>query len=115
MKGTVRGPFDLAISLHENELVLDAVSREDGSRQRIALGLGGFRKIIKDYFAVCENYFQALNRSSPAQIEAVDMGRRSLHNEAAEMLRRRLARSVDVDLATARRLFTLLCVLQFRH
>ncbi len=114
VRGAAKGPYDLVVSMHGDELVMD-VSGADGMVRRITMALGGFRSIIKTYFALCESYNEALRHAGPAQIETVDMGRRGLHNEAAEMLRRRLARSVDVDMATARRLFTLICVLQIRR
>ncbi len=78
------------------------------------LPLAPFRGIVKDYFLICESYYSAIKRASPAQIEAIDMGRRGLHNEGSELLRERLADKVAVDLNTARRLFTLLCVLHIR-
>ena len=114
VRGPIRGPYDLQISLRGSELVLD-VSGADKRTRRIAVALSAFRTTIKAYFAVCESYYEALRHAGPSQIEAVDMGRRGLHNEAAEMLQRRLARAVEVDLPTARRLFTLVCVLQIRR
>ena len=108
------GPYDLVISQHGNELVFEAAGA-DQPKRRIAIGLSAFRSIIKDYFTLCESYYDAVRHQGPAQIETVDMGRRGLHNEGAEMLRRRLSRWVEVDLPTARRLFTLICVLQIRH
>jgi uncharacterized protein (UPF0262 family) len=73
-----------------------------------------FRSIIKDYFMVCESYYSAIKRASPSQIEAIDMGRRGLHNEGSEMLRERLDGKIDLDGETARRLFTLMCILHIR-
>jgi uncharacterized protein (UPF0262 family) len=108
------GPFHLHLGIEENRLILD-VRRENGdSLERITLPLTPFRGIVKDYFLVCESYFNAIRRSTPSQIEAIDMGRRGLHNEGSEMLRERLADKVVIDLNTARRLFTLLCVLHIR-
>jgi uncharacterized protein (UPF0262 family) len=78
------------------------------------LSLSPFRSTIKDYFMICESYYDAIRNSTPAQIEAVDMGRRGLHNEGSERLRERLAGKVDLDLDTARRLFTLICALYRR-
>jgi uncharacterized protein (UPF0262 family) len=78
------------------------------------LALGPFRRVVKDYFTVCESYYTALKSASPSQIEAIDMGRRGLHDEGAELLRERLAGKVEMDGNTARRLFTLLCVLHIR-
>jgi uncharacterized protein (UPF0262 family) len=73
-----------------------------------------FRMVIKDYFLVCESYFDAIKTSSPSQIEAIDMGRRGLHNEGAQMLQERMSQDVQLDQGTARRFFTLLCVLHMR-
>jgi uncharacterized protein (UPF0262 family) len=80
----------------------------------VVLPLSPFRKIVKDYFIICESYYNAVREASPSKIEAIDMGRRGLHNEGGEKLRERLAERVEVDLNTARRLFTLLCVLHIR-
>ena len=79
------------------------------------LALGRFRRPIKDYFAICDSYYQAIRQSSPAQIETVDMARRGVHNEAAELLKERLDGKIEVDFDTARRLFTLICVLHIRN
>ncbi len=114
VRGGLAGPYDLAISMHGAELVLD-ITGANAQTRRVTVALSAFRQTIKAYFAVCESYYEALRHAGPSQIEAVDMGRRGLHNEAAEMLQRRLARAVEVDLPTARRLFTLLCVLQIRR
>ena len=80
----------------------------------VTLPLLPFRRVIRDYFAVCETYYEAIKTASPARIEAIDMGRRGLHNEGSELLRERLKDKVEVDQDTARRLFTLICVLQIR-
>ena len=85
-----------------------------GSNETITLPLAPFRGIVKDYFMVCDSYYEAIRRSSLAQIEAIDVGRRSLHNEGSSLLIERLADKVEVDLDTARRLFTLICVLHLR-
>lgn len=108
------GPFHLHLAIEDNRLVLD-IRREDNSElDKIALPVTGFRSIVKDYFLICESYYAAIKRSTPSQIEAIDMGRRGLHNEGSEMLRERLAGKVEMDLQTARRLFTLICVLHIR-
>lgn len=109
-----RGPFDLHLGIEENRIVFDI---RDGAGEEIdclRLPLGSLRRVIKDYFIVCESYFEAIRRLSPAQIEAIDMGRRGLHNEGSEILRERLAGQVEIDDLTARRLFTLICVLHVR-
>jgi uncharacterized protein (UPF0262 family) len=108
------GPYHLDLAIEDNRLVLEVRGTDEVSYERIALSLTPFRGIVKDYFLICESYFAAIKRSSPAQIEAIDMGRRGLHNEGSELLRERLADKVAVDLGTARRLFTLLCVLHLR-
>jgi uncharacterized protein (UPF0262 family) len=112
--GGYEGPFHLDLAIEDNRLILDIRGTDDVSRERIALSLAPFRGIVKDYFLICESYFAAIKRASPTQIEAIDMGRRGLHNEGSELLRERLADKVVVDLGTARRLFTLVCVLHIR-
>lgn len=112
--GGYAGPFHLDLAIEDNRLVLDIRGTDDMSYERIALSLAPFRGIVKDYFLICESYFAAIKRASPTQIEAIDMGRRGLHNEGSELLRERLADKVVVDLGTARRLFTLVCVLHIR-
>jgi uncharacterized protein (UPF0262 family) len=109
-----RGPFHLDLAIEENRLNLDIRSQSDGSSETIVLPLAPFRGIVKDYFMVCESYYEAMRRSNLAQVEAIDMGRRSLHNEGSALLMERLADKVAIDHATARRLFTLICVLHLR-
>jgi uncharacterized protein (UPF0262 family) len=89
-------------------------SEADGSRETIVLPLAAFRGIVKDYFMVCESHYQAVKRSNLAQVEALDVGRRSLHDEGSTLLMERLADKVAMDHDTARRLFTLICVLHLR-
>jgi uncharacterized protein (UPF0262 family) len=109
-----RGPYRLKLRVEEGRLALD-VFREDRSHlETLVLALGRFRRPIKDYFAICDSYYQAIRQATPQQIETVDMARRALHNEAAELLQERLAGKIDVDFDTARRLFTLICVLHIR-
>ena len=110
--GAAGGPYDLRMGLIENRLMLD-VSGPDYARRHI-LSLSPFRSLIRDYFIICESYFQAIRNATPAQIEALDMGRRGLHNEASELLMTRLKGKVETDLDTARRLFTLICALHRR-
>lgn len=112
--GGYAGPFHLHLAIEESRLVLDLRSTEDEPLERILLPLAPFRGIVKDYFLICESYYNAIRRSTPSQIEAIDMGRRGLHNEGSELLRERLADKATIDLGTARRLFTLLCVLHIR-
>ena len=106
------GPYDLHMGLIENRLVLDVRGPE--YERRHILSLSPFRSLIKDYFMICESYYQAIRNSTPQQIEALDMGRRGLHNEASELLRTRLSGKIETDLDTARRLFTLICALARR-
>ena len=108
------GPFHLHLAIEENRLSIDVRSAANGSRETVVLPLAPFRGIVKDYFMVCESYYEAIRRSSLARIEAIDMGRRSLHNEGSSLLMERLADKVALDLDTARRLFTLICVLHLR-
>ncbi len=108
------GPYKIALSVEEGRLAI-AISREDGTLlETLILAMGRFRRPIRDYFAICDSYFQAIRQSTPHEIETVDMARRGLHNEAAEMLKERLEGKIDVDFDTARRLFTLICVLHVR-
>lgn len=108
------GPYHLRLAIEENRLVFAVHSADERPLARVPLALGGFRRVVKDYFTVCESYFAAIKTSSPSQIEAIDMGRRALHVEGAELLRLRLAEKIEVDVDTARRLFTLICVLHIR-
>jgi len=108
------GPYRLKLSLVESRLVF-AIARENGDPVMThILSLTPFRRIVKDYYMICESYYEAIRTSSPAQIEAIDMGRRGLHNEGSQTLLDRLAGKIDVDFDTARRLFTLVCVLHWR-
>jgi uncharacterized protein (UPF0262 family) len=105
------GPYRVRLSVEDGRLMI-AISRQDGIfLEGIILGLGRFHRPIREYFAICDSYYQAIRSSTPQQIETVDMARRGIHNDAAETLRERLQGKIDVDFDTARRLFTLLCVL----
>ena len=108
------GPYRLMLRVEDGRLIFE-ISREDGSLlEAIILGLGRFRRPIRDYFAICDSYYQAIKTATAQQIETVDMARRGLHNEAAEMLMDRLDGKIAVDFDTARRLFTLICVLHIK-
>lgn len=108
------GPYRLAISVEEGRLIL-AITREDSSPfETIILGLGRFRRPIRDYFGICDSYYQAIRSSTADQIETVDMARRAVHNEAAQLLIDRLEDKIELDFDTARRLFTLICVLHIK-
>ncbi len=110
--GAERGPFDLRLSLIEGRLVFDIQGPE--YEKRHVLSLSPFRMIVRDYFMICESYYAAIRQSTPSQIEALDMGRRGLHDEGSRLLRERLSGKVDTDHDTARRLFTLICALHRR-
>ncbi len=112
--GGFTGPYHLHMRIEEDRLVFDIRNEEENPLGEIALSARSFRRIIKDYFLVCESYFDAIKTKAPSQIEAIDMGRRGLHNEGADLLRDRLDGKVEIDLDTARRLFTLICVLHVR-
>jgi uncharacterized protein (UPF0262 family) len=108
------GPFKLLLAVEEGRLVL-TISHENGEvLETLIIALGRFRRPIRDYFAICDSYFQAVKTSTPAQIETIDMARRGIHNDAAELLKERLAEKIDLDFDTARRLFTLICVLHIK-
>ena len=108
------GPYRVTLRVEEGRLAIDIAAENGALLETIILGLGRFRRPIKDYFAICDSYFKALRQSTPQQIETVDMARRGLHNGAAELLMERLEGKIDVDFDTARRLFTLICVLHMR-
>lgn len=108
------GPYALTISLKDNRLVLDI--RLESGTPVIAhlLSLSPFRRIIKDYFLICDSYYAAIRSAAPARIEAIDMGRRGLHDEGSRILQDAISRKIKVDFDTARRLFTLVCVLHWK-
>jgi uncharacterized protein (UPF0262 family) len=112
--GDLEGPFHLHLSIEENRLIFDIRSDRDEPLTKITLPLTPFRAVVKDYFTVCESYYAAIKRASLTQIEALDMGRRAVHNEGSELLRERLDGKIELDQNTARRLFTLICVLHIR-
>jgi uncharacterized protein (UPF0262 family) len=108
------GPYTLHLSLADNRLVF-AISSEEGLLlQQIMLSLSPFRRIVKDYFLICDSYYAAIKTQPASKIEAIDMGRRGLHDEGSHLLMERLRGKVTVDIATARRLFTLLCALHWK-
>lgn len=108
------GPYRLQLGMAEHRLVFDIRDADDAPIAEVRLPLTPLRRAIKDYFTICESYYQAIRSASPSQIEAIDMGRRGLHDDASALLRERLANKIDMDFETARRLFTLICVLQIR-
>ncbi|MBE9557885.1 MAG: UPF0262 family protein [Proteobacteria bacterium] len=109
------GPYDLTLSIEDRQrLVLDIQAEKGEPVERVTLSVTPFRRIVKDYFQICESYFDAIKRLSPSQIETIDMARRGLHNEGSVMLSERLREKIDMDQDTSRRLFTLICVLHIR-
>jgi uncharacterized protein (UPF0262 family) len=112
--GGYAGPYRIKLRVEEGRLALDILTDAGALLETLVLGLARFRRPIKDYFAICDSYFNAIRNASAQQIETIDMARRGVHNDAAELLIERLAGKVDVDFDTARRLFTLICVLHIR-
>jgi uncharacterized protein (UPF0262 family) len=108
------GPYRLHLAIRERRLVFDVETEAQEKAAQFHLSLSPFNQVVKDYFQICESYFDAVKRLPPGQIEAIDMGRRGIHNEGSRILLERLAGKVDTDMATARRLFTLICVLHFK-
>ncbi len=107
------GPYRLGLSIREKRLVFDIKKEDESAAGEFHLSLGPFRQVVKDYFQICESYFDAVKTLPPSQIETIDMARRGIHNEGARVLQERLEGKADVDNDTARRLFTLICVLHF--
>jgi len=113
-QGAPPGPYALRLSIVERRLVFE-ITLEDGSPVgQLHLSMTPFRKIIKDYFMLCDSYYEAIRNAAPAQIETIDMARRGMHDEGSDILRERLEGKVKLDHGTARRLFTLICCLHMR-
>jgi uncharacterized protein (UPF0262 family) len=112
--GHQRGPYRLKLSILDKRLVFDIEDRDGCQCAIVGLALAPFRRLVKDYFLICESYYQSIRSAPRSQIETIDMARRGLHNEGSELLRERLAGKIEVDYDTARRLFTLVCVLYWR-
>lgn len=109
------GPYHVVLAIRDGRtLVFDIRDETDAPLLEVSIPLTPFRRIVKDYFTVCESYYGAIRNAPASRIEALDMGRRGLHNEGAELLRETLADRIEVDEETARRLFTLICVLHIR-
>ena len=113
-QGSAGGPYNLMLGIEENRLVFDIRLENDEAHGRVMLSMTPFRRVIKDYFLICESYFKAIRTAPPSQIQTLDMGRRGLHDEGSVLLVERLKGKIDVDADTARRLFTLICVLHLR-
>ena len=114
VKSLAPGPYKLNLAVRDRRLVFEVNTAADNPAGEFHLSLSPFRQIIRDYFAICESYFDAVKKLPPSQIEAIDMGRRGVHNEGARVLKERLEGKVEIDEATSRRLFTLICVLHFK-
>ncbi len=110
----VAGPYHLILSTQEGRLVLDVRNEAQHPLMAFGLSLTPFRRIVQDYFQICDSYYEAIRSASPQQIETIDMARRGLHNEGSEILIERLSGKVKTDLETARRLFTLVCALVWK-
>ena len=112
--GAGDGPFELYLSNVEKRLVFDVRRQGGQALGQVHLSMTPLRKIIKDYFMLCESYYDAIRNAAPAQIETIDMARRAMHNEGSEILAERLKNKIDIDDNTARRLFTLICSFHMR-
>ncbi|WP_260929033.1 UPF0262 family protein [Novosphingobium sp. 9] len=108
------GPYRLHLSVRDGRLSMKIADEAGAEVESLLLGLARFRRSIREYFAICESYYQAIRKATPQEIETIDMARRSIHNEAAEILIERLDGKIETDFVTARRLFTLICVLHIR-
>ncbi len=113
-KGAPDGPYHLLLSIREGRLVFDIQTEALEKVGEFHLSLSPFRQVVKDYFQICAAYFDAVKRLPPSQIEAIDMGRRGIHDEGSRVLQERLEGKVIIDKLTSRRLFTLICVLHFK-
>jgi uncharacterized protein (UPF0262 family) len=109
------GPYDLRLAVQDGRLALAIASHHGDPLETLILGLARFRRPIRDYFAICDSYYQAIRKATPAEIETIDMARRAIHNDAADLLLERLDGKVETDHPTARRLFTLICVLHIKN
>ena len=107
------GPYRVGLAIRDKRLVFDVTTEDSQKAAEFHLSLGPFRQVVKDYFQICESYFEAVKKLPPSQIETIDMARRGIHNEGSRVLQERLEGKAEVDTDTARRLFTLICVLHF--
>lgn len=113
-KDAPQGPYHLLLAIREGRLVFDIKTETGEKVAEFHLSLSPFRQVVKDYFQICTAYFDAVKRLPPSQIEAIDMGRRGIHDEGSVVVQERLEGKVVIDKLTARRLFTLICVLHFK-
>lgn len=114
LEAGAEGPYTLKLSIVEKRLVFDVGDGDRNALTTFILSLSPFRKVIKDYFLICESYFEAIKTAPPSRIEAVDMARRAVHDEGSNLLMERLEGKIATDLDTARRLFTLICALHWK-
>ncbi|UWQ58072.1 UPF0262 family protein [Leisingera caerulea] len=112
-RGLPDGPYHLGLAIRDKRLVFDINTESGEKAAEFHLSLSPFRQVVKDYYQICESYFTAVKTMPPSQIETIDMARRGIHNEGSRVLQERLAGKAEVDTDTARRLFTLICVLHF--
>lgn len=112
--GAAEGPYRLKLSTTSGRLVFEIAAMDETPLVTHILSLAPLRRVMRDYFLICDSYYEAMRSATPMQIEAIDMGRRGIHNDGSQILRDRLAGKIEVDLDTARRLFTLISVLQRR-
>jgi len=110
----VKGPYRLHLAVSDGRLAMDVSDEGEELLETLLIGLARFRRPIREYFAICDSYYQAIRKATPSEIETIDMARRGIHNNAAELLLERLDGKVETDFATARRLFTLICVLHIK-
>ena len=108
------GPYKLSLAVQDGRLAMNITDNGDEPLETLILGLARFRRPIREYFAICDSYYQAIRKATPAEIETIDMARRGIHNNAAELLMERLEGKIELDFPTARRLFTLICVLHIK-
>ncbi|KPF89010.1 hypothetical protein IP81_17350 [Novosphingobium sp. AAP83] len=109
-----KGPYRLRLAVDDGRLILAVANDAGDALETVILGLGRFRRPIREYFAICDSYYQAIRKATAMEIETIDMARRGIHNEAADMLLERMEGKIETDFPTARRLFTLICVLHIR-
>lgn len=109
-----KGPYRLKLSVQDGRLAMEIRDEADAMLETLLIGLARFRRPIREYFAICDSYYQAIRKATPAEIETIDMARRGIHDNAAELLMERLDGKVETDFYTARRLFTLICVLHIK-
>ncbi|SDW73971.1 UPF0262 family protein [Roseicitreum antarcticum] len=112
-RAALTGPYSLSLAIRERRLVMEICLESGDIAAEFHLSLGPFRQVVKDYYQICDSYFDAVKKLPPSQIETIDMARRGIHNEGARILQERLDGKAEIDIDTARRLFTLICVLHF--